>query len=272
MIIAASIAIILKTSDFNDSSMIHIKFLKTFSENFDGSFVLEETDCPERSSSNFWWLNSGAQFFFQNGIGSTLRGDLPADSKWRIAFLNYNAESSDDGFHPQNIFRLVTKSKWQNFQQELYFRITDYHLSPSEHRSESNGVLLFNRYYDGDNLYYAGIRVDGAAVIKKKEGGEYYTMAYNKIFEGGDYDKNSNPNLLPINQWMGIRSEVHNSGKDVIIKLYIDEKNSGNWKLVLDAVDDGKKYGGNSLVDKSFAGIRTDFMDIEFDSYSISEY
>ena len=39
-------------------------------------------------------------------------------------------------------------------------------------------MLLFNRYQDGQTLYYGGVRVDGAAVIKKKLAGVYTTLAY----------------------------------------------------------------------------------------------
>jgi hypothetical protein len=56
--------------------------------------------------------------------------------------------------------------------------------SNSIHRMASNGVLLFNHYLDGDNLYYVGIRVDGSAIVKKKKDGVYYTMESKRVFPG----------------------------------------------------------------------------------------
>jgi hypothetical protein len=106
-------------------------------------------------------------------------------------------------------------------------------LSDSEYRNESNGVLLFNRYKDGDNLYYSGIRVDGQAVIKKKIKGKYFTLVEKELFgKDGDYDRKSNPNLIPQGKWIGIKSVLKNEGEAVDIKLYVDEKNKrgiGSW-------------------------------------------
>ena len=102
-------------------------------------------------------------------------------------------------------------------------------MSESSKRGKSNGLFLFNRYQDADNLYYAGIRVDGAAVIKKKIGGKYFTMAYEGLFDG-EYNRESRPNLLPKNVWVGLMSEVKTiNDTQVEIKLFIYMENNGSW-------------------------------------------
>lgn len=243
-----------------------------FSDTFGDTLKIAETGKMMDSSSSFWWVNSGAFLIQENGVGRTLRGNLPETSPWRIKYYNYNASETDDGYHPQNIFRLVTRSKWLNFQQEATFQINKYILSADEHRSASNGILLFNRYQDGNNLYYTGLRVDGAAVIKKKINGNYFTMAYNKIATSTVYNRDTNPNLLPIKQKIKLRSELVNlDSTRVSIKLFIMMPGETTWKLAAETIDDGKKYGGASIMTTGYAGIRTDFMDAEFDNYRITK-
>ncbi|MCK5588982.1 MAG: hypothetical protein KAI16_01580 [Candidatus Pacebacteria bacterium] len=245
-----------------------------FEDTFDKGEILEETGNMEKSLSPHWWVNSGAFLIQENGIARTLFGALEEDSEWQIKYSNGKRdipEETDGGYYPQNIFRLITKSKWQNFRQEAYFKIVKYNLSNSKHRSESNGLLFFSRYKDQYNLYYAGIRVDGTAVIKKKINKEYYIISQGKIFDG-EFDKKINPNLLPINQWIGIRNEIKTVDRNKVeIKIFIDEKRTGNWELVLVAIDDGKSYGGEAILSEEYAGIRTDFMDVKFDNYKIED-
>ncbi len=243
-----------------------------FRDDFDGSETLEEAVSASRSDSQDWWLNSGAMLYEQDGVGKTIYGELPLGSKWQIHYSRSNPQDTDNGLHPQNIFRLLTKTKWTNSSQRLYFTIDDDNKSLSPHRDASNGVLLMIRYKDEDNLYYAGLRVDGNVVIKKKIDGEYYTMGNKKVFFGQKYDKNENPNLLPKNKVIGIRADASNSenGK-VIIAVYIDETESDNWTEVLSVTDDENEFGGKAFVDSGNGGIRSDFMDVRFDHYAIWE-
>ena len=175
----------------------------------------------------------------------------------------------------REILRLVTRSKWQNMSQEVYFKINKDNMSASPNRNASNGVLLFNRYKDGNNLYYTGVRVDGAVVIKKKINGDYHTVAYKKVFPGS-YNRDTSPNLLPKNVWMGIKSEVK-TGPNGTVAINVFMKKSppaggvtGAWELAISGVDDGAKYGGAAITESGYAGIRTDFMDLEFDDYRIA--
>ena len=219
-----------------------------------------------------WWLNSGGRFTVQNGIGATIQGALSTADRWYKEYASSNPVDTDGGAHPQNIFRLVTKSKWQNLSQEAHLMINKYNLSSSPERYDPNGLLFFNRYIDGNNLYYTGIRVDGTAVVKKKIDGDYYTISQTKIFPD-TYNRSTNPNLLPVGQWLGLKSEVTtNNDGTVNIKVYVDKSNNNSWELVINTKDDGKSYGGKAITGSGYAGIRTDFMDVQMDNYKISEF
>lgn len=243
--------------------------LTSFEDFFMTSKRLDEGGSMSESENPSWWLNSGGLFVTGAGVAKTVQGDLPVLSRWRVAYALSNPEDTDNGYHPQNIFRLVLRSKWTNFIQESYMYVNKDNLSDSPNRNASNGLLLFNRYVDGQNLYYTGIRVDGAVVIKKKINGTYYTMAYQKILPG-TYNHDTSPNLLPKNQWMGIRSSVKTLPNGTVeIRLYTDMENTGEWTQMLVAIDDNKKYGGNAITSAGYAGIRTDFMDVSFKAYKI---
>lgn len=253
----------------NDLSIISSDAI--FSDNFNENEVIEESGSMSESSNQDWWLNSGAFFIKKDRVGKTLFNGIGTDSKWQKAYLQYNATDTDDGYHPQNIFRLITKSKWYNFQQEVYFKINKINLSQSGERDASNGVLLFNRYQNSNNLYYAGIRVDGSAVIKKKINGTYYTLAQKSFYyTDTPYNRDTNPNLIPEKKWIGLRSEIKTNADGTInIKIFIDKDKTSVWALAAEATDDGKSYGGAPILNEGYAGIRTDFMDVEFDNYGI---
>ncbi len=241
--------------------------IDVFLDNFTQDKTIEEAGAMNESKNAGWWLNSGAFLYVKDGIAATVAGRLPEGSKWQKSYKGYNSQDTDKGFQPQNIFRLVTRSRWENFSQIAYYRIKADNLLNSEFRSESNGLLLFNRYKDGDNLYYAGIRVDGFAVIKKKLKGEYTTLDYQRVYLG-DYNRDTNPNLLPKNVWIGLRAEVQTVNNVTEIKLFLDKNQTGVWELVAQAKDDGSETG-DQITGSGFAGIRTDFMDVEFDNYRI---
>ncbi len=233
--------------------------------------ILEEASSMGKSKSGDWWLNSGGVMLSDGEEFSTNMGALGENSSWRKLYAKNNSRDTNGGHFPQNIFRLVTRNKWKNFSQSVYFNIDKINMSESKNRNESNGVLLFNRYQDGDNLYYIGLRVDGDAVIKKKIADKYSTLAEKEIFSAGSvYDKDNSPNLIPENTWIGIKSEVKNADNDsVSLKLYVDKELTGDWQLVLETKDKGDKHGSAPFFNKGYAGIRTDFMDVKFENYSI---
>jgi hypothetical protein len=254
--------------------MITTTQISAFKDDFSKDQILEEAGDIEQSTDANWWLNSGGRLIASKGTGKTIQGALSSNDRWRKEYSASSAADTDNGAHPQNLFRLVQRNFWQNFTQEVYFKVNAAELSASSNRNESNGLLLFNRYIDGDNLYYAGLRVDGGMVIKKKYKGTYYTLALEPFTTSSvkDYNKTTRPNLIPTNTWIGIRTEiVTNPDKTVSIKVFIDPNRQGTWILALEALDDGKQYGGSAILDSGHAGIRTDFMDVEFDDYTITE-
>ncbi len=232
------------------------------------AYVVEETGSLEESPDPFWWLDSGAMVYWVEDRFFTIQGDLSSDSRWWREYAGSNPFDTDGGYHPQNLFRLITKKKWQDHQQETYFKVNQYWVSDTPSRNESNGVLLISRYVDDDNLYYAGLRVDGDVVIKKKRDGEYSVLAEKKIL-AGEYDRSYNPNILPLNKWMGLRLEtINQENGDVLIIFYLDLFDRGDWQKALEAVD---KRENNPLTEEAHSGIRTDFMDAEMKGYKIKE-
>lgn len=236
-----------------------------FHDSFDRTGQLTETGSMSGSASPDYWVNSGAFLIYGNGRGGTLQGELAVNDPWRIIYSRDNPGDTDGGYHPQNIFRLVTRSSWQDVRQEATFTIARDNLSSSSERYDPNGILFFNRYVNSDNLYYTGLRVDGYAVIKKKQQGSYSTLAYNRVFPG-TYNRSTNPSLLPKNTPIGLRSEVTNQADgSVLVKLWADVGKTGSWTLVAQATD-----RSSPITASGYAGIRTDFMDVWFDDYSIT--
>ncbi len=252
-----------------EKKTIKIESGKFFEDSFHIFESLEETGSIEETSNINWWVNSGGIINMKDGLASTNIGKIEKDNKWRKLYNKNNPSDTDGGYYPQNLFRLILTSKWKNFSQQAYFKVSATNLSSSINRNESNGLLLFNRYADGNNLYYAGLRVDGFAVIKKKIKGTYYTLDLQQVLMG-IYDKEKLPNLIPISEWIGVKTDVKDlaNGK-VEIKLYLDIGRTGKWILVASALDDGKKFGGSAINEVGYAGIRTDFMDVYFDDYRI---
>ncbi len=241
-----------------------------FVYSFNEGGILEEVGSMYESPSPYWWLNSGGFMTIGSGIGQTIQGDLPPNNKWRTMYAKSDSTDTDGGLHPQNLFRLITRSTWENFREEVYFKIIRDNVSKSPNRDESNGIILFNRYRDSSNLYYAGLRVDGTAVIKKKLAGTYYTLNQQQFFDGIPYNRESNTSLLPKDTWIGVRTEITTDSGVVEIRLYADVGKTGVWKLAAQAIDDGQS-SGTAITDKAYAGIRTDFMDIDFSDYRIEE-
>ena len=241
-------------------------------DEFDSAGCVEETGSMGQSADPNYWVNSGGRFCRTGGLGSTIVGNLPTNDFWRTLYAANNPVDTDNGYHPQNIFRFVTKGLWQDVQQTAYFRIRTINMSTSPNRNASNGVLFFHRYQDGNNLYYAGVRVDGAAVIKKKLGGTYYTMAYrSNVYPGGTYNATSNPNRIPVDRWIGMRTVIDNGPGGVTVRLELDDSTLGSgWTPIIEAVDSGQ-YGGAAITVTGHAGIRTDFMDIEFQGYEAAD-
>lgn len=234
---------------------------------FNSPGTLYEAGKAGESSSPYFWLNSGAKLVIANGIGRTQFSALPSIDPWRLMYNSMNPLDTGKGYYPQNTLRLVTRSSWTDLEVGVRFRIGKTNLTDTPNRDGYSGIFLMGRYVDQYNLYYAGIRHDGTAVIKKKINGTYYTLATTQIFGAeGTYDKWSNPNLLPQNKWLGMKARFTNQSDGLVkIQLIIDRENDGKWVPILSATD--TSTGGAPLRNSGLTGLRTDFMDVEFDDF-----
>lgn len=233
--------------------------------------TLREAGSLGESTSPYFWVNSGAYLKMQDGLGKTVQGALPASDPWRVLYSKTNPLDTGNGYYPQNIFRLITRSQWANSIEEMQFKIQHTNLTDTPNRDGYSGILFFSRYQDGDNLYYAGIRMDGTATIKKKVGGTYYTMASSKIFPG-TYDRQTNPTLLPQKQWMRLRLVTQDQADgSVALTLYLDQANTGAYAQVAHAVDRAGTYAGTPVIaGPGYAGIRTDYQDVFVNDYKVT--
>ncbi len=246
---------------------------------FNSDGTLLESFPMESSSSKYFWLNSGAKLPIKGGFGGTIQGPLPATDPWRVLYGKTNPLDTGNGYYPQNLFRWVTRSTWTSISQELPFKITKLNKTATPNRDGYSGVLLFARYSpDGETTYYAGVRQDGAVVIKKKYKGTYYTMnQVSGVFSNGSpYNRDTNPNLIPENKWMSIKFDVVNkTDGTATLNLYLDQNYNASttrsWKLVATATDAANKYGSSPVLTTNHAGIRTDYMDVLFDNYRLTE-
>lgn len=238
---------------------------------FEGRQDLVETGSMEESPDRCWWLSSGGRLSIEQGVARTLQGTLPDGSKWREDYAKSNPVDTDEGERPQNIFRLVTRNQWLDYRQEVRFRITHVNLSNSPERGEWSGVFLFQRYLDADNLYYAGLRMDGTAVIKKKLDGKYVTLAQRSLYGLPEsYDRQTNTSLLPTGQWITLASVIRNGADGAVhIRLLTrDRQARDGWRTAAEALDSGQD--GAPIRTPGHGGLRADFMDIEFQDYAVT--
>lgn len=235
--------------------------------------TLQEAGSPNESSSPYFWLNSGGMLQIHDGIGETIQGSTLPFSTWRMRYASNNPLDTDGGKYPQNLFRLVSKGVWNNVTESLQFKLSAVNTTNTPNRDGYSGVLLMSRYQDEMNLYYAGLRMDGTAVIKKKYRGTYYTLAEKQVFAAAqEYNRYANPNLIPQGIWMGLRSETKTQGDgSVAISLWIDKANSGAWDELLTATDTPGANGTDTIAGPAHVGIRTDYLDVQFDNYDIDE-
>lgn len=239
-----------------------------FNYTFGMDGVLNETSSSDLSSSPYWWLSSGGQLIVKSGTGQSLQGNVPTSNKWNGIYAKSSPIASDNGSHPQNLFSLFLRLPALNTDQSVSVMVKNDNLSNAVNRNPWNGVLLISRWKDNNNYYYAGIRADGHAILKKKINGVYYTLA-EKTLIPGTWSAISNPNLLPKNTWIKLRSTTNTeSDGNVRIRLYADLNQSGNWQLVLETTDNGSK--GSIVSSSGLSGIRSDFADIVIDNYNTS--
>ncbi len=255
--------LILETPAFSERTPEHRTAQAAFLYEFSDDGILHESASIAESSSPYWWVDSGGKLIVENGVGTTLSGELSTRDAWRTRYARSSAVDTDDGAYPQNLFRMLTRSEWDDVRIESSFRVTAFNRTDSPNRNDSNGVLLMSRYRDGNNLYYAGLRVDGHAVIKKKFDGVYHTLAEKPVMEKVNND------VLPQDEWLTVRMETRTDGTDVIITMA--RKIDDTWEELLTVRDNGQFEDTPPIRGSYPVGIRTDFMDVEFDDFRAEE-
>jgi hypothetical protein len=252
-----------------------------FYDKFDRQGIIKEAHSISGSLDQHWWLSSGGYLYLNNGTASTIQGTLPQNDTFRINYsLSKGSKDTDNGYRPQNIFRLVNRNTWAgNYTAEVYFKYSKYNNNTigiaaaiDKKLGADNGVSLMVNNQNGNNLYYVGLRADGFAGIKKKMDSDYSVLQNPvKVFPGvyKHYD-----NLIPQDKWIGLRAVVEQrhdapSGKDQIyIAMYIDEKGDGSsWKYVTSYVDQNSST--SPIFKQGHTGIRTDFMDTQFKNFKV---
>lgn len=234
-----------------------------FRYNFSWTGTLEETASSSLSPSPYFWLRSGAKLMVSNGTGKTKQGSLAYSDPWRIRYNQLLPVETDKGYRPQNVFEVLTKDSWKDAAESLMVKLNRVNLSNPENRHAWNGVSLFSRYQDDNNFYYAGIRQDGTAVIKKKRAGTYTTLAQKPLFPG-TYSATTRPNLIPLAVWIGLKHEITTKvDGSVSLKFFVKQPGQ-DWKLAAEAID-----ASNAIQNTGHGGFRSDFADAEFDNYEM---
>jgi hypothetical protein len=230
---------------------------------FNTAGTVNEASSASASWSPYWWLQSGGQLIIQNGVGSTLAGAIPSSNPWKAVYASRAALTTDNGAHPQNVFKLFMRDSVQSPSVQVYIKRLSNNLQNSVNRHPYNGESLFARYQDADNYYYAGIRADGYAVIKKKTGGVYQTLATKQILSG-TYDAATSPDLIPLNKWIGLKFVVSDIASDSSLALYTDVGRTGTWQQVLTTTDRAPILGSGLV------GIQSDFADAQFEDFILN--
>ena len=148
----------------------------------------------------------------------------------------------------------------------MWFKIIKENFDSNSAKKPSNGLFLISRRTDNDNSYFAGVRFDGQAVIKKKINSNFFTLASSKVFPG-TYDKTKNPSFLPQNTWIALKIETQNVQGGVSLKLFMYNFSSKVWEKISEALDSGT--GGAAFTNSGFSGVKTDFMDVQFKNYQV---
>lgn len=241
-----------------------------WSYTFNSPGTLNQTATNDQSGSAYWWVSGGGQLVLEGGLGKTLQGTVPTTNPWNATYAKSQTATSDKGTHPQNTFALILRTPTLNLDQSVSVQINKDNLANTANRNPWNGIHLISRWQGDDTYYFAGIRADGHAVIKKKINGTYYTLAEKTLFPG-TYSAATpeTADLLPKNTWMNVRTATYTDASgNVHVELYVDQSQSGVWQLTLSATDNGSQ--GNKIAAQGLSGIRSDFMDISMDNYKIS--
>jgi len=234
---------------------------------FSTSGTLVEAGSTSLSTSPYLWVNAGAKLDITGGVGQTIQGSLSSSDPWRAIYATKLPGPTDNGAHPQNVFRMFARNLVQNVSAQVYVNRVADNLSNSANRHEYNGESLIARYKDANNYYYAGIRADGNVVIKKKTNGIYQTLATKKVL-AGTYSASTNPDLMPLNKWVGLKLDVNDTSSGPKIVFSTDIGKTGTWVQQLSVTDDPTKYGA-AVSGAGLVGVQNDYADAKFGTLTV---
>lgn len=210
-----------------------------FTYEFSPDGAIRQSPSPSSSDSPYFWVMGGGTLAQKAGIGIT----DPAAS----------------------YFQMLSRLHWKNINEAIYVRVKGDVFPTAASRNPWNGISLYGRYQNENTFYYGGIRQDGYAVVKKKLNGVYTTLASKKVYSG-TYSASTNPNLIPKNAWIGIKTEAKsNTDGSVTLRVLIDQNRSGIWTEILRATD-----ASNVISNEGLWGIRIDAMNVEFDNITFA--
>ncbi|MES2216426.1 MAG: fibronectin type III domain-containing protein [Patescibacteria group bacterium] len=240
-----------------------------FTYDFRVDGVMGDANDISGSPSPYWWLETGGRMYLSNCLGSTILGKVPEGSPLQVHYSSIYKILSDNGSHPQNLFQLFMRTSLSNASEEIYVNVQAHNLTNAMNRAPWNGISLFLRYVDENAHYYAGIRDDGYAVIKKKRDGIYQTLVSKKIFPG-TYNATTNFSLIPSQQWIGLKIIVADDSLGrPHLSLFMDKGRTGEWLLVSEVIDDPLRFGPK--IAAGICGMRSDFMDLLFDDFKLGD-
>ena len=190
---------------------------------------------PQAHVSDSWIVTSGS-LFRRDGVLWTGRPDQGAPGPESVPFTN------------SCVFRAVTR-RADLEDVDVSFRWRDLGWAASGAPEAWHGLHVFLRYRSTHFNYAASVfRRDGQVVVKKEYGGLYTTLA-----------KAPGPVPAP-GAWIPWRVTARTVAGAVVIRMIQGDR------LVLEARDSGAD-GTPALTGPGQAGLRADFLELEFDAF-----
>lgn len=240
-------------------------FGSSFLYAFSDPGVLVEAPSAAQSTSPYFWLKSGAELVIENGRGATIQGTLDSANPWSKTYASRMTVQSDNGAHPQNAFFMLTRATAQNVVAQAYFDRTADNFDIAGNRRPYNHEAVIARYQDDNNYYFASVRADGDIDIKKKVNGAFVTLGEAKLFPGA-WNASTNPDLIPLNRWVGLKLSVTDTSAGPKLELYTDVGWTNTWTLALSATD-----ASNAIASAGAVGIESNYGDVIFDNFLVQD-
>lgn len=232
----------------------------TFTYHFTSQAVVNETATMATSSSPYFWVASGGQFIITN-VANIPNPDLLSAGIYLGATIQGPSAATVTAYQ-QNDFRLIERFMRTNIMQEVHFNLRHINMAETPSRDADKGIFVYARYYDVSNHYYAGITLDGRAVIRIVTNGVMKTLASTPLYMAdGGYDRDTNPNVIPGKKWIGLSTHADLVGGKMHLSLDVGSIDSGRWiwgAMFTSIVDSNPPV---VLRGPCYGGIRSDYFD-----------